>query len=109
MCKHKYVNFVSGLLRLVSSKDSENAQHDRVEFPVKTDLALWIIFFNIFKLRPGPPGLRLATPLPPIVVIFFHCCVSEVVVPLSAVCPIYIPGKLVLCVFIIVQSYDLCK
>ena len=44
----------------------------------------------------------------PIVVIFFHGRVPEVVASLYAVGFIYVPKKLVL-FLIIVQSYDLCK
>ena len=48
---------------LASRKESDNVQHDNVEFREKV-ISFWdCYFFNIFKLRPGPRGLRLATPL----------------------------------------------
>ena len=40
------VHFVSGLLRLTSSKDlSDHVQHGNMEFHVKMDLDFWIVNF----------------------------------------------------------------
>ena len=44
MCKHKYVNFVSGLLSLASSKDLKR-QCSTWQYGIscKNDLGLWIV------------------------------------------------------------------
>ena len=68
MCKYKYVKYGElciGLLRLASSKDLK-WQCSTWQYGISCEVGsgfLDVIFVYLFKLRPGPRGLRLATPL----------------------------------------------